>query len=46
MLQLTCLLDGGLCLLALVFGPTLVGWLGYKLKCSKSCRNPEHHHEP
>jgi hypothetical protein len=42
MMQLACLLDGGLCVLAIVGIPSLLGWLGFKRFCKPDCNDHEH----
>jgi hypothetical protein len=44
MMQLACLLDGGLCILAIVGIPSLLGWMGFKgWNCLKGgCDDHEH----
>ena len=46
MIQLACLLDGGLCIVAFTVGTFVVGWVSKKIihtpECSSEC--DDHHH--
>jgi len=45
MIQLACMFDGGLCILAIIGVPSLLGWLGFKRFCKKgNCEHHDHEH--